>query len=331
MADLSRLKDAEIENGNIVNADDLDAEFDQLISGHNDHESRLDDLESNDITLAGIKTFSSIPVLPASNPTTSNQATRMQFILDYGPYQMQGLKTAYASASTITVAAGACLSSDGTALLKNTATKTIDITTSGALGLDTGAEANSTWYYVYLIGKTDGTVSALMSVTNESVSGTITQPTGYTLKRQLPIAIRNDGSGNFIAFNIISWPHQTTIRYQIAYGAITGTLGNSVVLDGGTATSFTDVNLASYIPPISKLAYLKVGVYDSGTNQLRLRTNGESHEGESFLVDATTQFHDYPWVSIPTDASQIIEYKFTTANASRAADLQVMGFTVTEI
>lgn len=42
MADLTRLRDAEIENGNIIDADDLDAEFDQLIVGHNDQEDQLD-------------------------------------------------------------------------------------------------------------------------------------------------------------------------------------------------------------------------------------------------------------------------------------------------
>jgi hypothetical protein len=31
-------------------------------------------------TIAGVKTFSSIPVLPASDPTTSNQATRKSYV-----------------------------------------------------------------------------------------------------------------------------------------------------------------------------------------------------------------------------------------------------------
>ncbi|MGE0200348.1 MAG: hypothetical protein AB7P76_05200 [Candidatus Melainabacteria bacterium] len=58
MAQLSRLKDAEITNGNIINADDLDAEFNQLIAGHNDLNSRTTNLEQENMTIAGIKTFS---------------------------------------------------------------------------------------------------------------------------------------------------------------------------------------------------------------------------------------------------------------------------------
>ena len=69
-----------------------------LIAGH-DHDTaylgisakaadsdKLDGLDSTDFvdkttaqTIAGIKTFSSIPVLPASNPTTANQAVRKGF------------------------------------------------------------------------------------------------------------------------------------------------------------------------------------------------------------------------------------------------------------
>jgi hypothetical protein len=41
---------------------------------------------------------------------------------------------------------------------------TVDITASGALGLDTGSEASSTWYYVHAIASSDfQTVSAIFS------------------------------------------------------------------------------------------------------------------------------------------------------------------------
>lgn len=37
-------------------------------------------LDANDQTIAGVKTFSSIPVLPASNPTSDNQAARKAYV-----------------------------------------------------------------------------------------------------------------------------------------------------------------------------------------------------------------------------------------------------------
>lgn len=44
------------------------------------HDYKLRKLLSEDLTIAGIKTFSSIPVLPASDPTTDNQAVRKAYV-----------------------------------------------------------------------------------------------------------------------------------------------------------------------------------------------------------------------------------------------------------
>lgn len=57
MANISRLKAAEISNGNVINADDINAELDQLVSEHNSKETRLDNLETGTMTITGVKTF----------------------------------------------------------------------------------------------------------------------------------------------------------------------------------------------------------------------------------------------------------------------------------
>ncbi len=71
-----------------------------------------------------------------------------------------------------------------------------DITVSGAGGLDSGAEAANTWYYIWAIGKADGTKSAILSTSSSAP----TMPSGYDFKA-LVSAVRNDGSSNFINFN----------------------------------------------------------------------------------------------------------------------------------
>jgi hypothetical protein len=71
---------------------------------------------------------------------------------------------------------------------------TLDITASGALGLDTGAEAADAWYYIWVIAKVDGTVSAILSASATAP----TMPAGYTLKRLVSM-VRNT-SGNFVDF-----------------------------------------------------------------------------------------------------------------------------------
>jgi hypothetical protein len=75
---------------------------------------------------------------------------------------------------------------------------TATITTSGANGLDTGAEAANTIYYVWVIRKSsDGTVAALLSVS--TTIGAITFPSGYD-QAALVSAVGNNNSSDFIDF-----------------------------------------------------------------------------------------------------------------------------------
>ena len=84
------------------------------------------------------------------------------------------------------------------------------ITTSGANGLDTGAEAANTIYYVWVIRKSsDGTVAALFSTS--SAIGSITFPSGYD-QAALVSAVGNNNSSDFINFrqngkryNFVTW------------------------------------------------------------------------------------------------------------------------------
>src|SRR6185369_8763195 len=65
---------------------------------------------------------------------------------------------------------------------------------SAAGGLDTGAIANNTWYYVYVIKNADdGTVDILFSTSATAPS----MPAGFTLKRIIA-AIKTNGSAQFI-------------------------------------------------------------------------------------------------------------------------------------
>lgn len=58
MTQIARIRDAQISNGNVINADDIDAEFDQLVNESNSQDTRLTDIEDENLTLGGVKTFS---------------------------------------------------------------------------------------------------------------------------------------------------------------------------------------------------------------------------------------------------------------------------------
>lgn len=96
----------------------------------------------------------------------------------------------------VDIDSGVVGSEDGTDLLTVASTITVDITTSGAGGLDTGSEAADTWYYIWLI-KHDTTevVTGMFSASPTSP----TMPTNYTMKRLIG-AVRNDSTPDFMGF-----------------------------------------------------------------------------------------------------------------------------------
>lgn len=332
MATLARLKDAEIENDQLINADDLDAEFDQLISGHNDHETRLDDIESNATTLSGVKTFSSIPILPASDPTTDNQAARKAYVDaavgNGGSYRSKDMAPAvYASASTFTVAWFSAQATTGSGNIKKTTSTTVNIATSGLNGLDTGSEANNTWYYLYAI--TDGTTPGLiLSATNEAASGNITLPSGYTIKTQLPFAVRNDGSGNFLKW--IHYPLIGVIEYDLPI-SLANLASNTTNLISATtlATLYTNLDASAFIPPISQRGCFAYQWNYGATASHFLRKDGSSTDdfGRQTTSGGVLSQSDGTWM--PTSASQIIEYK--AGHASTYLVCAVRSYQVTEV
>ena len=70
--------------------------------------------------------------------------------------------------------------------------KTVDITSSGIDGLDTGSEAPSTEYHLWVIGKLNGTVATLIS--EESDINLITFPVDYTFAAYVGGVYNNSGS-----------------------------------------------------------------------------------------------------------------------------------------
>ena len=109
----------------------------------------------------------------------------------------RNLKVTRASVSTVTLTADEVLVDDGSGTVQRLTSINLtgDMAISGAGGLDTGTENPSTWYYIFLIAKTDGTKKLLLS----SSSTSPTMPSGYTYKVLLT-AVRNDSSSDFVNF-----------------------------------------------------------------------------------------------------------------------------------
>lgn len=145
----------------------------------------------------------------------------------------------------IDIATGRCADATGAVemTLASALTKQLDAawavgTNQG--GLDTGAKANSTWYHVWVIKRSDtGVVDVLFSTSASSP----TMPTNYNYKRRIG-AIRTNSSGNIIAF--LQYNDEFLWKSPAALDVDTSTLG-------ATRTNYTLTNVPSGIVVIANI------------------------------------------------------------------------------
>jgi hypothetical protein len=120
----------------------------------------------------------------------------------------------YASASTVTIGIGSvvCSNSDGSVrvLRQNTTAVTLDLTSD----LDVGAEAVSTYYYIYAVADTDATTFT------GKISLSSTAPTGVTYYKKLGY-FYNNSSGDIV--NVGNFSDTANFVYATAATDITTT------------------------------------------------------------------------------------------------------------
>lgn len=193
--------------------------------------------ETDDYTWTGTHDYSGATVtgISANSPT--------------GIYK--GLRVLRATASTVDIDIDELIVSDGTdnSLLKNV-NLTVDITSSGADGLDTGAEGSSRWYYLWVVYN-DTTVAGLLSESSSSP----TVPTGYD-KKALVSAVYNDASSDFIDFD----------QYGDMYYYDTWRTAAS-----GSPSSSTAITMTAYVP--SALSEVAFGALEGATNAVPVLSN----------------------------------------------------------
>lgn len=149
---------------------------------------------------------------------------------------------------------------DGNTLRLRSVAQSPNMGTSGAGGLDTGAEANSTWYSIWIIyNPATGTTSSLFSLSTTAP----TMPSGYTFKMRVGWVF-NDGSSNFLRI--------TQAGRQVQY--VVGTNpANTVILASGATGTFSvtspvlsSVSIATVAPPTaSKISISAYGIWKGGS------------------------------------------------------------------
>lgn len=122
------------------------------------------------------------------------------------------------------------------------------------------SELASTWYYLYLEAKSNGSDVKVLISPRDYFTNAVTPDlhTNYTKWVQLPIALRNDSGSNVLAYLCDFSDHFTDVFWRDVEGAAPFSL-----LSGGTATTAfsnpgggTNVDCSGVVPPISRAAHL---------------------------------------------------------------------------
>lgn len=208
---------------------------------------------------------------------------------------LAGMTMSTAGASqTMTIAAGQATDSTnavtislGSALNKTTSAWSAG---TGNGGLDTGAIANSTWYYFYAISKVDGTSDVVFSTSASSP----TMPSGYTYYRRIGAGLTN-GSAQWVKFtqsgDTFYWdaavldvsannPGTAAVTRTLTVPRVTGIvhIGNWSVVDNPDGTNsllVSTLNITDAAPSLSAAPLSQVSGADNAAGGATIQASGQ--------------------------------------------------------
>lgn len=186
-----------------------------------------------------------------------------------------------------------------------------------ATALTLGTLANNSWYAVYATDDGSGGITFVIDNTNGPDSTKTWKYSGgasVTTHRFVGY-FRTDSSGAPLAFRA------TDGRYVYRRSAITTSSDPLRLLTGGTATSWTDISLATLVSPASRVAHVQMQLLAAGgVGRLRTKDDTTSY-WEVSSIDAT--YNTVTNFCIETNASGAIQYQVAS---SGVMTLYVQGF-----
>ncbi|WP_428412011.1 hypothetical protein [Pararhizobium sp.] len=231
---------------------------------------------------------------------------------------IDGLEHQWASVTQVNVFAGKCRDSTDTFDIVLSGTQALQITASGANGLDTGVEAADTWYAIHVIADTSG-VNATATLLSTSPTAP-TLPSGYDVFRRIGW-VRNNTALDFLNYLIV----KTHGRDRFVHWAEDGS--TLVVLAAGTATTPTAVDCSDYVPPTSHWAKFSV-LYNTNAapNTATFRPTGSGISASGWVVAPGVVTTNKMIVAqdLEMNSAQNLDYALTSA--SDALDLFVLGY-----
>jgi len=266
-----------------------------------------------------------VPIIDDPGGTPASQKITLMSLKDYfcPKGQIWGLTMSNAAdtANDITVAAGEAKDEGNTVCIELAApiTKQLDAgwaVGTNAGGLNTGAEANSTWYEVHLIKRVDTGVVDVMFTTTANRA---TLPANYTKQRRIGW-IRNDSGGNILQFTQVNDHFTlTTPQNDVSATATAAATSRTLTAPPSTIARFraaclgnTSVNAANGIvfselveadtAPTTTNGFLSIGAGDfaiMGTCHIELRVNSSSQIRDRAITATGSMAYDastFGWI-----------------------------------
>lgn len=223
----------------------------------------------------------------------------------------RGCAVEYKTAADLYVRAGEIAIPDASGNLRfrrNTSDTTVDWT-----DIDTGAEANSTLYYVYAVADASGTTFTVLISTNA------TTPTGATFYKRLG-SFYNNASGDI---------NQGSLKDDLPVSPSFWKHSGVEIYNAAAPSAWTDLDLSSVVGANRALVFLRVKP-SGGAITIDFRTNGDdTEEIGSGDVDRSGTVEGYVgdglvgYFLVETDAAGVIEWD---TGGTVTTSIKIQGF-----
>lgn len=221
-------------------------------------------------------------------------------IIDLPILYINGMFLTWNSTSKIVLANGQCRDEGDEMDIVIPSSVTINIANNGVNGLDTGAVAASTFYYVYAIGDSRGFNPGVGLL---SLSATLpTLPFGYDSFRRVG-TILTDGAKNILVFWQAGIGSDRWMWYDVLIS----------VLAGGASAVFLAQALTAAVPPTAEQAILNYSLTPTGAGDTAaLRPDGSSSaNGNVIISGAAAGVVQEGQCQVYCGSTQTIDYKVT--------------------
>lgn len=176
-------------------------------------------------------------------------------IVNAGVKYVNGLDIAKTAAKVISMAAGAARNSTNENDIVLSSSVSINGATVGANGVDVAVLVASSFYAVYVIGDSTSyeSTAGLLSLS----ATTPNLPGGYDMYRRVGWVL-TDGSANILQFWQYGEGQERSYYYDVGISE----------LSGGSATTFTAIDLATSVPPIATEVLFDVTFTPDGATEV---------------------------------------------------------------